>query len=553
MAHAFSAEDAAAVFDGIAGPHDGDGDGKGVLFKLELADYCASNSVRWSAVQAALALHAKTTVKRDAFVAAAAAGKIDVFSGADHGLARRNSSRVGVNVAIGAGGMAPAPRRQLQLQLQRVLDGFEADARLSAEDVAGLTQMVPSLQGAIEEHHAVCVELFVTLGRFRAENSPADVAAGRGRHRVDRASLLAGWDGELGTTPDGRSLQNTFHAAQREARRILGHLDKAVQRVWGGLLEQHRRLASQLPTDSVRDLAPADGNATQHIPSAQFRSVAFLDRRDVKMTDLAHEMQRFLRRFLADVEADRFGSGWRAVRDAKRSGANQAAINAVIAAMAEADNDLGRAAGGVRALDGAGIIGRGAYGIYLRARATYAHESFSATVQAALAAELGVEAWDGIRVVACSNKGDARIAAKGKEYEVESLPEPCIACIKDWTRVSVEVPTIQVQLRVAAALAQCMAVVAVKNRLEDHATRDILLNVSLAEDGSGCDGAFVAEIQVHVAPILAIKSHTHKPYKVDRLNPSQCPCLGGLTQVGMWGAENMTRSSIRRMTSYTEC
>ena len=60
------------------------------LSKSELQTYCASNNIQWSSVFTAMELHKVNDVTKDAFLAAAAAGKLGMFAGVRHGLAARN-------------------------------------------------------------------------------------------------------------------------------------------------------------------------------------------------------------------------------------------------------------------------------------------------------------------------------------------------------------------------------------------------------------------------------------------------------------------------------
>jgi hypothetical protein len=85
MASAFGADEALRVFKVI------DVNGNGYLSKLELQTYCASNSIQWSSVVTAMQLHRFADVKVEAFLAAAAEGKLGIFATTgDHGLVARN-------------------------------------------------------------------------------------------------------------------------------------------------------------------------------------------------------------------------------------------------------------------------------------------------------------------------------------------------------------------------------------------------------------------------------------------------------------------------------
>ena len=62
-------------------------------------------------------------------------------------------------------------------------------------------------------------------------------------------------------------------------------------------------------------------------------------------------------------------------------------------------------------------------------------------------------------------------------------------------------------------------------------------------------------LQPDVVPDPRLQAHTHKPYKVDRIAPTECPCMGAIVHLSMWNAEDLTptdRKKIRLVTSYLE-
>ena len=62
----------------------------------------------------------------------------------------------------------------------------------------------------------------------------------------------------------------------------------------------------------------------------------------------------------------------------------------------------------------------------------------------------------------------------------------------------------------------------------------------------------LAEVQIHLQSVLAIKKHTHKPYKVDRLEATECPCNGALVNVPHLRIENIVDADVVLVASYTK-
>jgi hypothetical protein len=84
MASGFSEDAALQVFNAI------DVNRNSRLSKSELQTYCTSNNIQWSSVSTAMDLHKVNDVAIGSFLAAAAAGKLGMFAGGNHGLAARN-------------------------------------------------------------------------------------------------------------------------------------------------------------------------------------------------------------------------------------------------------------------------------------------------------------------------------------------------------------------------------------------------------------------------------------------------------------------------------
>ena len=51
---------------------------------------------------------------------------------------------------------------------------------------------------------------------------------------------------------------------------------------------------------------------------------------------------------------------------------------------------------------------------------------------------------------------------------------------------------------------------------------------------------------------IRVYRHTHKPYKVDRLEATECPCNGALVDVPQHRIENIADSDIVLVASYTK-
>ena len=406
----------------------------------------------------------------------------------------------------------------------------KADAVFNAAEKARLISRMVELQLTLEELLDVCDVVFVAEKRFRKPNSAAQTAQGMGTHRISGGQLVqwvtdadgsevGGWQGPLGTTPDGRSMKAALAATHPRAEEVLAIISEAMERQWAGIAAEHAAATNggdvAGPVESKVGVAAGGAPLHQHVPPEL--NVA----RDAA-TGKAPEIYR-----------DALSPSTRTVLEDCVANLDRGALGVL-----ERNSDLDKLRTGINFVlagsQGAQLV------TYLRALACNNAAALKARLTTAVAGIAGAA------VTAFSIKSQYRAAQKMLEYQGKAgCTAPFMQYILDFLRISVSGKTIadmhQIYLAVKAEFGEPASC---KERL-GKPTHDVMYIAKLADADGGSGSGMLAEIQIHHADVLALKSFMHIPYEVVRASLTSPPANKGLVQFSLWRAEKLTSKKVK--------
>eukprot|EP00729_Bicosta_minor_P021822 gene21822-963_t len=403
----------------------------------------------------------------------------------------------------------------------------KADAVFNAAEKARLISRMVELQLTLEELLDVCDVVFVAEKRFRKPNSAAETAQGwgyRGTHRISGGQLVSRdralrWDGPLGTTPDGRSMKAALAATHPRAEEVLAIISEAMERQWAGIAAEHAAATNggdvAGPVESKVGVAAGGAPLHQHVPPE-------LNVPADAATGLYPEIHRdALSRSTRTVLEDCVANLDRGALGVLERGSDLARLRTTIEAVLAGSN-------GARLYD------------YLKALACNNAAALKARLTTAVAGIAGAA------VTAFSIKGQRRATQKMQEYRGNAgCTSPFMQYILDFLRISVSGKTIadmhQIYLAVKAEFGEPAAC---KERL-GKPTHDVMYITKLAGADGGSGSGMLAEIQIHHADVLALKSFMHIPYEVVRASLTSTPAPNGLVQFSPWHAEELTSKKVK--------
>lgn len=399
----------------------------------------------------------------------------------------------------------------------------KADAVFNAAEKARLISRMVELQLTLEELLDVCDVVFVAEKRFRKPNSAVEIAQGDGTHRISGGQLANGgarnWKGELGTTPDGRSMKAALAATHPRAEEVLAIISEAMERQWAGIAAEHAAATNggdvAGPVESKVGAAAGGAPLHQHVPPE-------LNVADDAATGKA-----------AAIHRDALSPSTRTVLEDCVANLDRGALGVL-----EPGSDLAILRTGIKAVL-AGSVGA-ALDAYLRALACNNAAALKARLTTAVAGIAGAA------VTAFSIKSQYRANQKMQEYVRNAgCTAPEMQYILDFLRISVSGKTIadmhQIYLAVKAEFGEPASC---KERL-GKPTHDVMYIAKLAGADGGSGSGMLAEIQIHHADVLALKSFMHIPYEVVRADLTDSPAPNGLVQFSAWHAEELTSKDVK--------
>lgn len=435
--------------------------------------------------------------------------------------------------------------RSVETRMAASIAKVKANTVLNADEKARLAPGMIELQLMLEELRDVCVVIFVAKKRFRKRNSAAETASGWGTHRISCGQLvqwvadtdsvvLRGWEGPLGTTPDGRSMKASLAATHPPAEEVLAILFEAVERQWKVIAARH--IANTVGggggggSGEAADIAGPVENKVggagyplhQHVPPDLYVA------NDAVTGKYATTRRNMFTPSTLKVFAD--------CSDNLESGAlGVLGHNSELDILRTHIKDILAGSDGAKLSD------------YLRALACNNAAALKVRLTTAVAGIAGAT------VASISIKSNQRAAQKVQEYKHKAgCTAPFLKYILDFLRISVSGETIadmhQIYLAVKAEFGEP---VSCKERL-GKPTHDVMCIAKLAgaDGGSGSGSGMLAEIQIHHADVLALKSFMHIPYEVVHADLKVPPAPDGLVHHGVWHAEEMTSADLTLKTTY---